>query len=213
MIVSPSIMTADFMNLAREIGIVERSGTQWLHLDVMDGNFVPNISFGPKLISDARSLFPSLFFDAHLMVNEPDGLLDAFAKAGCSCLTVHPEAIRDVERTIALIKALGMKAGVSIKPSTSVEAIRDLLDKVSLVLVMSVEPGFGGQAFMPDMAEKVRELKSLRGKRDYLISIDGGISRANLGLVRSAGCDVAVVGSAFFKEADPSSFVRFAESL
>lgn len=206
-IVSPSILTANFINLKDDIQRVIDSKTPWIHLDVMDGTFVPNISFGPKVISDIRKM-TNLFFDAHLMVQEPDHLIDAFVKAGCDSITVHYEACSDIRKTLNLIKSYGIEAGISLKPSTAVSEIESLLDMVDQVLVMSVEPGFGGQSFMPDMLLKVRELKNLKGDRKYKINIDGGISLKNIEEVKEAGIDVCVAGSAFFNAEDAQIFVK-----
>lgn len=206
-IVSPSIMTADFLELGGEVRKVEESGAPWLHLDVMDGTFVPNISFGPKIISDIRKAV-GLFLDVHLMVQDPDHLIPAFAKAGASCITVHQEACPDIMATLRLIKSLGVQCGVSLKPPTPVSAIEDILDEVDQVLVMSVEPGFGGQAFMESSVEKVKELAGLRHGRRYLINIDGGIGEDNIDLLKKAGVDAVVTGSSFFSNPDKAGFVR-----
>lgn len=206
-IISPSIMTADFLNLGQEIKKVEDSKAPWLHLDVMDGTFVPNISFGPKLISDIRRGC-SLFLDVHLMVEKPDHLIKAFAEAGSDSLTVHIEAGPDIVGTLKLIKSFGIQSGVSIKPATPVSDIEPLLDLVDQVLVMSVEPGFGGQSFMPASIDKVRELASLKRGRSYIISIDGGIGLANIDVLKQAGVDAVVTGSSFFNSDDRSAFVN-----
>ncbi|MDY4888219.1 MAG: ribulose-phosphate 3-epimerase [Sphaerochaetaceae bacterium] len=205
--VSPSIMTADFLHLGEEIAKVEQSGAPWLHLDVMDGSFVPNISFGPKVISDIRKGC-GLFLDVHLMVIEPDHLLKAFAEAGSDCLTVHLEACKDLKRTLETIKSLGIQCGISIKPATSVSDVVPYLDIVDQILVMSVEPGFGGQKFMPASVDKVRELAQTRGDRKYLINIDGGISLSNIEILKQAGADAVVAGSSFFNSTDQKDFVR-----
>lgn len=199
-------MTADFLNLGREVLKVENSKAPWLHLDVMDGTFVPNISFGPKVISDIRKGC-RLFLDVHLMVQYPDHLIEAFAQAGSDCLTVHVEACKDVTKTLSLIKACGVQCGISLNPETPVSDIVPFLDAVDQVLVMSVHPGFGGQSFISGSIDKVSELSELKGNRKYLINIDGGISLKNIGILREAGVDAVVTGSSFFNSPDPAGFV------
>lgn len=196
-ILSPSIMTADFTNLYEEINEIKDAGVKYLHLDVMDGNFVPNISFGPKVISDLRKKY-DFIFDAHLMINEPENLIKAFADAGCDIITIHPESTIHVHRQIQLIKSLGKKAGVSLNPATMVEEIEYLLDDIDLVLIMSVNPGFGGQSFIPGILDKIKKTKELIGDRDIIIEVDGGIKIENVKKVIDAGADAVVVGSAIF---------------
>lgn len=196
-ILSPSIMTADFTNLGKEIDEIRDAGVKYLHLDVMDGNFVPNISFGPKVISDLRKKY-DFIFDAHLMVNEPENLIEAFADAGCDIITIHPESTIHVHRQIQLIKSLGKKAGVSLNPGTMVEEIEYLLDDIDLVLIMSVNPGFGGQSFIPSILDKITKTKKLIGDRDIILEVDGGIKLNNVKEVIDTGADAVVVGSAIF---------------
>ena len=206
-IISPSILAADFSDIRNVLDVVRKSGTNWVHLDVMDGNFVPNLSFGAKFIKDMR---PSsdLYFDAHLMINEPSRYIDEFAQAGSDSITVHVEACSDVKATLEMIKKHGIGCGISFRPKTPVSALVPYLDMVDLVLVMSVEPGFGGQGLIPETLEKVKELVSIRGSRNYRISIDGGVNLKTIAQVYASGVDVAVAGSAFFSAQDKKLFVQ-----
>ena len=206
-IVAPSVLSADFSDIRGALSEIKQSGTSWVHLDVMDGIFVPNITFGPKFIKDIRP-HSDLFFDAHLMIEEPSRYVEQFAKAGCDCITVHTEACRDIEATLKLIKSFGIKCGLTVKPATSVLDIAPFLKDVDLVLIMSVEPGFGGQGLIPETLDKVRWLKENRGERHYLISIDGGVNLRTIGSVAESGVDVVVAGSAFFNAPDKALFVR-----
>ena len=206
MIVAPSVLSADFSDIRGALSSISESGTSWVHLDVMDGTFVPNITFGPKFIADIRP-HSSLFFDAHLMVAEPARYVEQFAKAGCDCITVHTEACSDVGATLDLIRKCGKKCGLSVKPGTPVSDVEPYLDDIDLVLIMSVEPGFGGQGLIPSTLDKVRYLASARKGRRYLISIDGGVNAQTIGDVYASGVDVIVTGSAFFREKDRRSFV------
>ena len=206
-IVAPSVLSADFSDIRGALSEIKQSGTSWVHLDVMDGIFVPNITFGPKFIKDIRP-HSDLFFDAHLMIEEPSRYVEQFAKAGCDCITVHTEACRDIGATLKLIKSFGIKCGLTVKPATSVLDVATFLDYVDLVLIMSVEPGFGGQGLIPETLDKVRWLKENRGERHYLISIDGGVNLRTIGAVADSGVDVVVAGSAFFNAPDKALFVR-----
>ena len=206
-IVAPSVLSADFSDIRGALSEIKQSGTSWVHLDVMDGIFVPNITFGPKFIKDIRP-HSDLFFDAHLMIEEPSRYVEQFAKAGCDCITVHTEACRDIEATLKLIKSFGIKCGLTVKPATSVLDVAPFLKDVDLVLIMSVEPGFGGQGLIPETLDKVRWLKENRGERHYLISIDGGVNLRTIGSVAESGVDVVVAGSAFFNATDKALFVR-----
>ena len=206
-IVAPSVLSADFSDIRGALSEIKQSGTSWVHLDVMDGIFVPNITFGPKFIKDIRP-HSDLFFDAHLMIEEPSRYVEQFAKAGCDCITVHTETCRDIEATLKLIKSFGIKCGLTVKPATSVLDVAPFLDYVDLVLIMSVEPGFGGQGLIPETLDKVRWLKENRGERHYLISIDGGVNLRTIGAVADSGVDVVVAGSAFFNAPDKALFVR-----
>ncbi|MBP3551385.1 MAG: ribulose-phosphate 3-epimerase [Alistipes sp.] len=202
-IVAPSILSADFGNLERDIKMIDRSAAEWVHIDVMDGVFVPNISFGFPVMKPVRKATAKVL-DVHLMIVEPEKYVKRFVEAGADYVTFHHEACANPRATIAEIKAAGAKAGVSIKPATPAEAIFDYLAELDLVLVMSVEPGFGGQSFMPDSLDKVRALRKEIEEKGYncLIEIDGGISAKNAREVFDAGVDAVVAGSAVFGAED-----------
>lgn len=208
--VSPSILSADFAHLGSDCRAVLDAGAQMLHYDVMDGHFVPNISFGVPVLKSLHKALPDAFYDVHLMIDDPLTYAEPFAKAGASLITFHLECGCDTAATLARIKALGCKTGLSVKPHTSVQALFPYLDQLDLALVMSVEPGFGGQKFMPEMLEKVRWLKAEREKRGlkYRIEIDGGVDAVTAPLCVEAGADILVAGSAVFGAADPAAVVR-----
>ncbi|MBR5877414.1 MAG: ribulose-phosphate 3-epimerase [Alistipes sp.] len=203
-IISPSMLSADFGNLERDTKMIDRSAAEWVHIDVMDGVFVPNISFGFPVMKPIRQA-TSKVLDVHLMIVEPERYVAKFVAAGADYVTFHIEATENSEACISAIKEAGAKAGISIKPKTEVEALNGLLDKVDMVLVMSVEPGFGGQSFIPSALDKIRELDKIRKEQglEFLIEVDGGISSANAGEVFAAGADVLVAGSAVFCAEDP----------
>lgn len=208
MIISPSILSADFKRL--EASIKEVKQAPFLHIDIMDGEFVPNISFGPMVQAQIRPSFKEQVFDTHLMLKHPQNYVEAFAKAGSDYITFHVEADCKAMELIEKIHSLNVKAGISIKPGTDVEAIKPYLPYLDLVLVMSVEPGFGGQSFMDSSLAKIENLKRLKDENNYkyLISVDGGINDKTIKLVSSAGVDIAVVGSYLFKQENKEEEIK-----
>ena len=202
-LVAPSILSADFSKLGEEIKAVERAGADWIHVDVMDGHFVPNITIGPAVVSKIRKI-SDIFFDVHLMIEDPDKYVEQFAKAGANLITVHAEACNNLKSIIGKIKKLGCKAGVSINPDTSVDAIKDILKDVDLVLIMSVHPGFGGQGFIEDVLPKIKKTRNLINKnsKKILLEVDGGINNKNAKVVKENGVDVLVAGNFIFTSGD-----------
>ncbi|MDR0539200.1 MAG: ribulose-phosphate 3-epimerase [Spirochaetaceae bacterium] len=211
-ITAPSVLAADFTRIGDAVSRIERSGADWIHIDIMDGHFVPNITFGAKMVADIRAI-TRLPLDVHLMIENPRSQLDNFAKAGANLLTFHIETVVHSHSLARDIQALGLKAGVSLVPSTPVSALECILPFVDLVLVMTVNPGVGGQALIPECLDKVERLKEIRREKNlpYLISIDGGIKADNASAARHKGADVLVAGSAFFEAPSAAEFIRIVQ--
>jgi ribulose-phosphate 3-epimerase len=209
--IAPSILSADFAALGEAIARVEAAGADQLHVDVMDGHFVPNLTIGPPVIESVRKR-TRLPLDVHLMIEQPERWVETYVKAGADYLTVHAEACSHLQRALALIREAGAKSGVALNPSTPPEVLQYVLDDLDLVLIMSVNPGFGGQSFIPAAYDKIRRMRALLGPREVLISVDGGVKADNAGPLAQAGADVLVAGSSIFGAPDPGAAVTILRS-
>ena len=205
-LIAPSILSADFAYLGDALKTLESAGADWIHVDVMDGHFVPNLTIGAPVVHALRKV-TTLPLDVHLMIEKPDALIPDFAKAGADILTVHVEACTHLHRTLQLIKSLGVKAGVSLNPHTPVSVLEPVIDDLDLILIMSVNPGFGGQAFIPYSLEKIKQAKALIGERRIHLEVDGGVGLTNIAEILTAGADTIVAGSAIFNAPNMSETI------
>lgn len=213
-LIAPSLLSANFLNLQQDCDMLNKSQADWFHLDVMDGRFVPNISFGPMIVEFFRKS-TTKYCDVHLMIEEPEKFTEAFKKAGADNVTVHIEACKHLHRNIQQIKSLGMHAGVAINPHTPVEALKDILGDIDLVCMMSVNPGFGGQSFIPHTIYKIKQLKEMINERllDVKIEIDGGVTLDNAAAIINAGADVLVAGNTVFRSANPTATIAALKNI
>jgi ribulose-phosphate 3-epimerase len=213
-VIAPSLLSADFARIAEQVEAVDRAGAEFLHLDVMDGRFVPNLTWGPKIIGDLRKLSTKLF-DCHLMIVEPENYVDEFRKAGADVITFHYEATSHAQRLLTHIRSIGAKAGIALCPQTPVSMLQDIIEDCDLVLIMSVNPGFGGQRFIPRAFEKLREARALIDDRNpsCILEVDGGIGADNIREIVQAGADAIVMGSSIFGTPDPGEAVRRMRAL